>query len=331
MKAIVFEQCGEPAEVLSLRDVPVPKPARGQVRVRMLLSPINPSDLLSIRGRYGAKTSLPGSPGFEGVGIVEESGGGFLGWRVRGKRVAVLNGVTGNWREQTVIPAHQAIPVPDDLPDEQVASFFVNPATALVMVRDVLRVPAGAWLLQTAAGSALGRMVIRLARKDGIRTINVVRRAEQVEELKRDGADEVICTATEVLPERVRQLTQGKGVPFALECVGGQTGADAINCLGRRGRMLVYGALSGEPAPVDPRSLIVGQRCVEGFWLKEWMDEQGLWTKYRLMKRVIGLIREGVLRTEVGQEFPLERIADAVRAAEAVGRGGKVLLRIGQR
>src|SRR5688572_3135868 len=111
MKAVIFERCGDPTEVLRVQDVPPPRPAPGQVRVRMLASPINPSDLLFVRGIYGARPALPATPGFEGVGIVEESGGGFLGWRVLGRRVAVLNGRTGNWQEQTVIPAHQAIPI----------------------------------------------------------------------------------------------------------------------------------------------------------------------------------------------------------------------------
>lgn len=330
MKAVVFEQCGEPGEVLRLHEVPMPRPQRGQVRVRMLASPINPSDLLFIRGRYGAKPRLPATPGFEGVGVVEESGGGFLGWRVRGQRVAVLNGITGNWQEQTIIPAHQAIPLPDYLPDEQAASFLVNPATALVMVRDVLRVPRGAWLLQTAAGSALGRMLIRLARLDGFHTLNVVRRAEQVAELKQLGGDEVVVSGTGQVVETARKVTAGRGVPFAVDAVGGDTGAEALDALATRGRLLVYGALSEQAIPVHPRSLIVGSKLVEGFWLKDWMDAQSLWTKFFLMKRLAKLIRDGVLATPPGEVFPLERVQEAVRLADTVGRGGKVLLRIGQ-
>src|SRR5438105_11918023 len=116
MKTILFERCGEPAEVLQLRDVPLPQPGPGQVRVRMLASPINPSDLLYIRGQYGARPRLPATPGFEGVGIVEAAGSGVLArWRV-GKRVAVLNGDSGNWQEQTVVPAKRVIPVPPQLP-----------------------------------------------------------------------------------------------------------------------------------------------------------------------------------------------------------------------
>src|SRR5439155_10231340 len=99
--------------------------------------------------------------------------------------------------EYAVVPARQLIPLPDDIPDEQAAAFFVNPASALAMTRYVLQVPAGEWLLQTAAGSALGRMVLRLGKHFGFRTINVVRRREQAEELRRAGADAVICTADE--------------------------------------------------------------------------------------------------------------------------------------
>src|SRR5437016_8117892 len=140
MKAIIFERFGEPAEALELREVPTPSPGPGQVRVRMIASPVNPSDLLVVRGQYGRLPQLPATPGFEGVGVVEASGGGLLGWRVKGKRVAVLHGAGGTWQEHVVIPARQAVPVPSDLPDDQVATYFVNPATALLMTQKVLQV-----------------------------------------------------------------------------------------------------------------------------------------------------------------------------------------------
>src|SRR5262245_61246435 len=103
MKAVRFTQVGEPREVLQVQHIPAPQPGRGQVRVRMLASPINPSDLLFIRGNYGRMPVFPATPGFEGVGIVETSGGGLLGRLRAGKRVAVLNGVGGNWQEQVVL------------------------------------------------------------------------------------------------------------------------------------------------------------------------------------------------------------------------------------
>src|SRR3954464_3010900 len=99
MKSIMFDQFGEPANVLGVRDVPVPEPGPGEVRVRMIASPVNPSDLLVVRGRYGVLTKLPATPGFEGVGVVDKVGSGLLGWLVKGKRVTAINSAGGNWAE----------------------------------------------------------------------------------------------------------------------------------------------------------------------------------------------------------------------------------------
>ncbi len=329
MKAVVLDRWGDPEEVLQVRDVPEPSPGRGQVRVRMLASPINPSDLLMVRGQYGRQPPLPATPGFEGVGIVEE-GSGLLARRVMGRRVAVLNGTSGNWQEQVVVPARQAVPVPEGLSDEQAATFFVNPASALVMTRYVLKIPAGAWLLQTAAGSALGRMVIRLGQRHGFRTLNVVRRREQAEELLRLGGTAAVATNDESLFERVQSLTGGEDVPYAIDAVGGATGTEAIRCLGRGGRLLLYGTLAGEPIQIDPRVLLVGQKRVEGFWLSEWVRDQGVLTMLLLFRRIGRLLREGILTSEVGGTFPLEEVRAAVRQAAQPGRQGKVLLRIGK-
>lgn len=328
MKTIVFDRFGDPEEVLQARDVPVPEPGRGQVRVRMIAAPINPSDLLVVRGQYGRLPQLPATPGFEGVGMVEASGGGFLGRLVLGKRVAVLHGAGGTWQEQVVIPARQAVRVPAGLPDTQVATFFVNPATALIMTQYVLKVPAGAWLLQTAAGSALGRMVLRLGKHYGFRTINVVRRRAQAEELKQAGGDAVICSAEESVPDRVHEITGGAGVPFALDAVGGATGLEAVKALGAGGRMLVYGTLSMEPMPLDTRVLMVGRKSIQGFWLSEWVRGQGPLRMLRLFRTVGKLLQAGVLTSEPGASFPLDQIRSAVRQAEQPGRQGKVLLRM---
>jgi NADPH:quinone reductase-like Zn-dependent oxidoreductase len=329
MKAIRFHRFGNPEEVLQIQEIPLPEPGPGQVRVRMIASPINPSDLSVIRGQYGKLPALPATPGFEGVGVVEAAGRSLLGRLRLGKRVAVLNGDGGNWQEQVILPAKQVVPVPPAMPDDQAASFFVNPASALVMTRYLLRVPAGAWLLQTAAGSALGRMVLRLGETVGFRTLNVVRRREQAEELRRLGADAVICTAEESLEEQVAKITQGAGVPFALDAVGGATGSAVVRSLAPGGRLLVYGTLSGEPLTIDSRALMTGDRRVEGFWLSNWVRQQRPLTLLRLFRQIRRLIAGGVFTTHVGATFPLADIQAAVRRAETPGREGKILLQIG--
>lgn len=327
MRAVVFDRVGRPEDVLEVRDVPTPEPGRGEVLVRMIASPVNPSDLMYVSGNYGLKPRLPATPGFEGVGVVERAGGGLLGWLRKGKRVAVINDRRGNWGEYTVTAARQVVPVPDDIPDEQAANFFVNPATAVVLTRHLLRVPTGAWLLQSAAGSALGKMVIRLGRKYGFRTLNVVRRREQADELKRLGADEVLVEADGPLPPRVLQATGGGGVLHAIDPVGGETGTQVVQSLGRGGRAVLFGVLSGEPVRVDPRFLITGSKRVEGFWLADWMKRQSIPQALRLMRDVRALLREGVLATDVAQVYPLDRVREAVAHAAAPGKGGKVLLR----
>lgn len=331
MKRVVFDRPGPPAEVLRVEDdVPAPEPRRGEVLVRMLASPINPSDLMYIAGKYGMKPRLPATPGFEGVGIVEASGGGALGWLRKGKRVAVINDRIGNWGEYTITKARQVVPVPDDLADDQAATFFVNPATAVIMTRQVLRVGRNEWLLQSAAGGELGKMVIRLGKKDGFRTLNVVRRREQVDELKKLGADEVIVESDGPLPEQVARITSG-GVYHAIDPVGGATGSAVIASLAPGGRCLLYGSLTDEPVSIHPRHAIGNGIRVEGFWLGAWARQSGVLTMLKLFRQVGALMREGVLQSTFAATYSLEDVRKAVEHAAAPGKGGKVLLRIGTR
>ncbi len=333
MKAVLFEQFGEPADVLRVKDIAPPQPKPGEVLVRMLLSPVNPSDLMTVRGVYGKQPKLPATPGYEGVGVVEAAGGGLLGKLLVGKRVALLNGISGNWQERTVTLAKQAVPLPSNLASEQGATFFVNPTTAFAMTRRVLAVPPGDWLLQTAAASELGKMVVRLGRRFGFRTLNVVHRTEQAEALKSLGADAVVVfeptrQSHDELRDDVRRIAGDHGIRFAIDPVGGATGSAVVKCLAPGGRMLVYGTLSSEPLSFSPRDLMTPSASLEGFWLARWLPRLNLLKKLKLIRTVSGLIREGVLSSDIGEVFPLDRIADAVRAAETPGRSGKVLLRI---
>src|SRR5258708_33590231 len=138
MRAIQFDQYGEPAKVLTVQESPLPEPGNGEVRVRILASPINPSDLLFVRGHYaGVQPQFPSSVGFEGVGIVDAIGP-QVHRPVLGQRVAVVNEKGGNWAEYAVVPAPFLLPVPDDLPDDKVPSFFFNPAAAFPISVPVL-------------------------------------------------------------------------------------------------------------------------------------------------------------------------------------------------
>ena len=246
----------------------------------------------------------------------------------RGERVSVVNGQGGNWAEYTVVPARDLIPVAADVPDEQAASFVINPASAILMLRHVLAVPRGEWLLQSAAGSQIGRMMIRLARRAGIKTINVVRRRESVADLKDLGADAVIVSSDGPIDEQVRGIAGPDGVRYAVDAVAGETGTQMFKALHEEGRMLAYGSLTGEPIRVgeDPRHILAGRRVIEVFWLGYWLPRLEKEARQQLTDAIAGLIRDGILETSPGRRYALEEIEAAVTQAESVGKQGKVLL-----
>lgn len=348
----------DPAD-LRVVDAAVPEPGPGQVRVRMLLSPVNPSDLNFVRGTYHralqrvawnqgpagadapvyfdpARTNVcpvpPYALGGEGVGIVEASGGGWLAKRLLGRRVAIAGGPPhGTWQEYTLAEAKRVVTVPARLPDEQAAMLLVNPITAYVMVREVLRVRRGHWLLVTAAGSALGKSVVRLGRRDGFRTICVVRSEASAAALAALGADAVVATDGQDLVGEVARITGQRGVDYALDCVGGALAAEVVRCLGRGGRLVIYGTLSDSPMQVAVRDLMMPVAQVSGFLLPGWMAQQSPLKLLAVLRAVKRLAAEGVFDAEVAATYPLERAAEAVAAAVAPGRTGKVLLRIGDR
>ena len=281
-----------------------------------------------VEGVYGRQPALPQVPGFEGVGIVEENGGGLRGRMFMGKRVAVLNQDGGNWAEQVVVPAKQVIPLSSRLSTQQAATFFVNPATAWVTTQEVLQIPKGAWLLQTAAASQLGRMIVRLGKQMGFRTLNVVRNKAQVELLKSQGADDVIVFDAEQSPagelrKQVSSIVGDSGVRFAIDPVGGTLANAVLETLGMGGQLLVFGTLSEQPLQFSPRDLMTRQATVTGFWLGNFMQAQSLLFKLKLVRRLTRLILDGTLATQVGDTFRLDDIAKAM-ATKA--RSGKTLL-----
>jgi NADPH:quinone reductase-like Zn-dependent oxidoreductase len=288
---------------------------------------------MSIQGNYTYTPQLPATPGFEGVGIVEQSGGGMLGKLMIGKRVAVLNRKHGNWCEQTVTSARQVIPIPKSLSDEQAATFFVNPATAWSLTQEVLQIPSGEWLVQSAANSSLGQMIVKLGQYSGYKTLNIVRRESEAEKLKRLGADEVICfdarnNPPENLLDRIRTEIPG-GAKYIIDPVGGQLGSTLAESLGEEGQMVMYGTLSGENVSINPRTLMSPNATIRGFHLGGFMQPKSLFAKMALIRKVSRLVVRGVLATETAREYPLEQVREAVTAAQEPGHNQKILLRIG--
>ncbi|CUS04614.2 Alcohol dehydrogenase, zinc-binding domain protein [Candidatus Promineifilum breve] len=324
MRAIRFSRFGPPAEVLSLEELPLPEPGPGQVRLRLTHRSINPSDLLTVSGEYGRLPRLPATPGFEAVGRVEALGEGVRGLPI-GTRVVPL-GVGGTWAESATAAAALLLPVPEAVSDAAAAQFVVNPVTAWVMLVEELQLEPGDWVVQTAAGSTLGRLVIQLGRLRGYRTINLVRRPEQVDELLALGADAVYCTGDEDVVERVREVTGGRGAKGALEAVGGRTGEIALKTLRPGGTMLVYGMLGGEPLPLHNGEMLFRGLTVRGFWLSQWFRQTDPAHVTATLGTLMQLMADGHLLPPVEAEYDLADFQTAIAHCERPGRQGKVLL-----
>ena len=360
MKAVRVQAFTQRPDDIGIDEVPLPEPAHGKIRVRMLMCPVHPSDFHFVRGIYyqalerviwnqgrtaadprvcfdpGRSNECPVPPytlGAAGVGIVDASGGGLLAKHLVGKRVAVGGGgpPNGVWQEFAIVNARRAVAVPDSLPDEQAAMYLANPISAYVMVKEVLKVPRNSWLLVTAAGSALGKSVVRIGKREGFRTICVVRSSANTAELASLGADAVVETDHVDLVTEVARLTGGQGVRSALDCVGGSLTGQVLRCLGLNGQLVVYGTRADAPIEFPARDLMMPLAQVTGFYLGNWMAQQSPLRLLRLLHAVKRLTAEGVFETDVSGTYPLEQVSAAVAASIKPGRTGKVMLRIGTR
>ncbi|MBV9787425.1 MAG: zinc-dependent alcohol dehydrogenase family protein [Chloroflexi bacterium] len=324
MRSVRFAAFGDPAEVLSIEDLPTPEPGPGQLLIRLRARPINPSDLFAIRGSYGVLPKLPATPGMEGAGVVEALGADVSNFQI-GQQVVPL-ATNGTWQEYVVVDASAVLPLPPGLSDAQAAMVLANPTSAWLLLQEELRVEPGQWVLQNAANSAVGRFVIQLSRHYGYRTINVVRRSELRDELLGLGADAVICEADEDVVERVKELTGGKGVRYAIDSVGGASGSQLIQALGGGGTLIVFGAISRQPLTIDPGQMLFRGTTVRGWWLARWFRTAGQEKIGQLFSTLIPLIANGTLHVPVAAEYDLADVRQAVAAAEGSERNGKILL-----
>jgi NADPH2:quinone reductase len=218
--------------------------------------------------------------------------------------------------------------------DESAAQAMVNPLTAWVLTMVEHRLQPGEWLTQTAAGSTVGRLVLQLARGEGFRTVNLVRRASQVAEIAELGGDVTICTDDSDWPEQLMKALGGAGPSKAIDCVAGRVGATLARTLAPGGRLLVFGALSShrqtEPSafemPLFAPRLIYGATSVQGWFLFRWLAVTPLAECVSVLRAVLGRIGSGAFQLPPAQRYSASRIADALRDAEATARVGKPLL-----
>ena len=320
--AIVFHAHGVPAEVAHAEPIEVAEPRADEALVRLLAAPINPADLNVIEGKYPVRPPLPGVPGVEGAGVVEAVGAVVTNVRA-GDRVLLPPGY-GTWREAGVVPAESLVPVPAGILAEQAAMLRINPATALRMLRDFVELKAGDWVLQNAANSAVGRAVIQLARANGWRTVNVVRRAELIGELKAQGADAVLVES-ESLPARISAATGGTPIHLALNAVGGDSALRLAKALAPGGTIVTFGAMSRQQLRIPNGLLIFQDLRWRGFWISQWYRTAPAPAVAAMFAELFALAQCSVVHTPVERIYPLADATTALSHAARSGRAGKIL------
>lgn len=328
VKIAQFRNFGPATEAIELVERPdLPHPDGDQLLVKMLVMSINPADILTIEGDYGIKPKLPNIPGAEGVGRIIEIGQTVKHLAV-GDLVLPLGG--GAWRENMMCRENTVIPLPEGIDIDQAAMIKANPATAEVMLTSMVALEKGDWIIQNASNSAVGRFVIKLAKRKNLNVIAIVRRDNVVEMLKADGADVIIVADEKTDPGKLsmemRQHTGGALPKLALDAVGGYASNQLAKCLADGGHIVNYGLLSGEPCEVDPFDLVFRRIELKGFWLADWFKTATRDDILSMYGALIPLVTEGLISGAIEAKYSLDNVKQAVAHAARPHRSGKILL-----
>ena len=288
---------------LRLETVPTPTPRSGQVLIRVVAAPVNPSDYAI--WQRSRPVGEPEPIGNEGSGIVIASGGGVYANSIVGKKVGFTCNVKGYnaYAEYCVVDAMKGcFPLPDEVPVEDAASHFVNPYTAYGFL-DTVRArhrpsktsPRPA-VVHTAACSQLGQMLIKLCKKEGdVTLVNIVRRESQAATLRELGAEHIVNSSEEGWEATLKSKIKELGVQFAFDAVAGEMTGKLLSLLPNKGTCFVYGRLSNQAcAGIQPLDLIYRQKKLEGFFLSSWIKEGGMPAIYMRLKRATAAVHEGL-------------------------------------
>ncbi|KNY07365.1 zinc-binding dehydrogenase [Microbacterium sp. GCS4] len=324
MRALIHHAFGAPEEVLAVEDRPLPEPGPGQVRLRIVLSPIHNHDLWTVRGTYGFVPDLPAASGTEALGIVDALGEGVDGLSV-GQRVAT-GGTFGAWAEYVVANAAGLIPVSDAIDDESASQLVSMPFSTIALL-EFLGAKEGDWIVQNAANGAVGRMLAQLGAARGINVLGLVRRAGGVDELRAQGIENVVATDAEGWRDRVAEITGGAHIAHGVDSVGGSSAGDVLSLLGEGGTLVAFGAMQSPVMEIASSDVIFKQAVVKGFWGSKVIPSLDAATRGALFGELIQRLTDGTLTLPVSAVFDAADISDAVRASDTAGRVGKVLLK----
>jgi len=320
-KAIRFHQTGGP-EVLKLEDVDVGEPGPGQVRVRHTGIAVNFIDIYFRIGRYPTP-ALPSGLGSDAVGVVEAVGEG-VAYLAPGDRVGYMLGPLGAYSEARVMPAEVLIKLPDGITDRTAATIIMKGLTAQYLFRQVFPLKAGDTILYHAAAGGVGLIACQWAKALGVTMIGTVGSDEKAEAAKAHGCTHVINYNKENFVDRVKEITDGKGVPVVFDSVGKDTFMGSLDCLQKKGTLVSNGTTSG-PVVMDVTLL-----AMKGsLWVTRPAMVDYALPRSNLLKmadELFDLVLQGKIRSEPQQVLPLAEAAEAHRLLESRKTIGATIL-----
>ncbi|MGH3320812.1 MAG: NADPH:quinone oxidoreductase family protein [Streptosporangiaceae bacterium] len=324
MRAWRIHELGEPEQALRLDDVPAPDPGRGEVRVRIEAVAANFPDVLLCRGLYQVRPDLPFTPGLEVAGRVSAAGDEVD--LAEGTRVIVgTNPPRGGFAEEAVVPAHAALPIPDDLPATAAAALLITYHTGWVGLHRRADLQTGETLLVHGGAGGVGSAAIQLGKAAGARVIATAGGPEKTDVCRRLGADLVIDHRAEDFVSAVKEATGGAGADVVYEPVGGEVFDRSRRCVAFEGRIVVVGFASGIIPQAPANHILIKNYSVVGL---HW----GLYQRrkpemlHQVHEELLSLYAKGAIDPYVSDVLAFDDVPAAVRRIADRRAIGKVVI-----
>jgi len=318
MKAIQVKQVGGP-EVMTLVDLPVPKPNAQEALVKITAAGVNFVDVYFREGRYRA--TLPFIMGQEAAGVVTEVGEGVTQVKA-GDRVAYRGG-PGSYAEYAAVPVGRLVRIPEGIDDRQAAAAMLQGMTAHYLSHSTFPLKRGDTALIHAAAGGVGLLLVQMAHHIGARVIACVSTEEKATLAREAGADEVILYSQTDFEAETKRLTANRGVDVVYDSVGKTTFDKGLNVLRPRGYMVLFGSASGPVPPMEPESLQKGSLFLTRPTLLHYgTDRKDLEER---SSAVFGMVAQGKLKLRI-KTYPLASAQQALRDVEGRKTTGKILL-----
>mgnify|MGYP006150881339 FL=1 len=324
--ALTLKNFGEPATALELVELPSEEPKHSEAIVSMDAVGMHIADGLFVRGREMITRTMPCVPGFEGVGTVSKIGTGVKNLK-EGDKVLLPMG-TGSMRQELKIHASQLTKVSKPYaPDEQLALITVNGFTAYFLLKDYRKLKQNDWIIQNAANSNVGRYLIALAKQEGIKTINIVRRKEVAKELKKIGGTEVIISSDEFPSTYLSKFLKRK-IMLGIDAVAGDATENLALCLTDGSLLVNYGTVTKRPCHISFWTMFRKDISLTGMSTLNGFKKRSKKRSIEIHKHLAKLANQKLLQAKIAKKYSFEDYLLAYDHIDKTGseRDGKVVL-----